>query len=74
MPASPGQGTLSFFAVLFSDARIASIRIRTGDEEPGNDDDDVDIVMMDDFIYGEPKVGGGTAGGSLERTDARQLS
>ena len=58
VPASPGQGTLSFFAVLFNDARIASIRIRTGDEEPGNDDDDVDIVMMDYFIYGEPKIGG----------------
>ena len=58
VPASPGQGSLSFFAVLFDDARIARIRIRTGDEEPGADDDDVDIVMMDDFIYGEPKIGG----------------
>jgi hypothetical protein len=58
VPASPGTGTLSFFAVLFGDARIASVRIRTGDEEPGEDDGDVDIVMMDDFIYGEPKIGG----------------
>lgn len=58
VPASPGRGTLSFFAVLFDDARIASVRIRTGDEEPGEDDGDVDIVMMDDFIYGEPKIGG----------------
>ncbi len=58
VPASPGTGTLSFFAVLFDDARIASVRIRTGDEEPGEDDGDVDIVMMDDFIYGEPKIGG----------------
>lgn len=58
VPASPGRGTLSFFAVLFDDARIASVRIRTGDEEPGADDGDVDIVMMDDFIYGEPKIGG----------------
>ena len=58
VPASPGPGTLSFFAVLFSDARIATVRIRTGDEEPGRDDDEVDIVMMDDFIYGEPRIGG----------------
>jgi hypothetical protein len=58
VPASPGTGTLSFFAVLFDDARIASVRIRTGDDEPGKDDGDVDIVMMDDFIYGEPKIGG----------------
>ena len=58
VPASPGTGTVSFLAVLFNDARIARVRIRTGDEEPGADDGDVDIVMMDDFIYGEPKVGG----------------
>jgi hypothetical protein len=58
VPASPGNGSLSFFAVLFADARIATIRIRAGDEEPGADDGDVDIVMMDDFIYGEPKIGG----------------
>ncbi|HEY7474382.1 MAG TPA: hypothetical protein VH679_05185, partial [Vicinamibacterales bacterium] len=40
VPASPGNGSLSFFAVLFNDARIATIRIRTGDEEPGADDGD----------------------------------
>ena len=55
VPASPGDGSLTFFAVLFSDARIASVRILTGDSAPGPDDDDLDIVMMDDFIYGEPR-------------------
>jgi hypothetical protein len=58
VPASPGTGSLSFFAVLFSDARIASVRVRAGDAEPGVDDREADIVMMDDFIYGEPKIGG----------------
>ncbi len=55
VPASPGKGSLSFFAVLFNDSRISRVRIRTGDEEGGRDDGDVDIVMMDDFIYGEPR-------------------
>ena len=57
VPASPGDGSLSFFGIKFGDARIASVRITTGDVEPGPDDDSKnDIVMMDDFIYGEPQV------------------
>ena len=55
VPASPGDASLTFFAVLFSDARIASVRILTGDAAPGPDDDDLDIVVMDDFIYAEPR-------------------
>ena len=55
VPASPGDGNLSFFGVVFNDARIARVRITTGDTAPGPDDDRKnDIVMMDDFIYGEP--------------------
>ena len=55
-PAAPGQKSLSFLAVKFGDARIASVRITTGDVAPGPDDDERhDIVMMDDFIYGEPQ-------------------
>jgi hypothetical protein len=55
VPASPGDGNLSFFGVVFNDARIARVRITTGDVAPGPDDDRKnDIVMMDDFIYGEP--------------------
>ena len=57
VPASPGDGSLSFFGIKFGDARIARVRITTGDVEPGPDDDSKnDIVMMDDFIYGEPQV------------------
>ncbi len=57
VPASPGGGSQSFFGVKLSDARIASVRITTGDVAPGPDDDSLnDIVMMDDFIYGEPQA------------------
>jgi hypothetical protein len=57
VPASPGDGSLSFFGIKFDDARIASVRIQAGDVAPGpNDDKHHDIVMMDDFIYGEPEL------------------
>ena len=56
VPASPGDGSLSFFGILFEDARIAHVRIRTGNVAPGPDDGDRhDVVMMDDFLFGEPK-------------------
>jgi len=57
VPASPGDGSLSFFGIVFDDARIARVRIETGNVAPGpNDDRHHDIVMMDDFIYGEPQL------------------
>ena len=57
VPASPGNGGLSFFGIVFNDARIASVRITAGDVAPGpNDNRRHDIVMMDDFIYGEPQL------------------
>jgi hypothetical protein len=57
VPASPGDGSLSFFGIVFDDARIARVRITAGDVAPGpNDDSNHDIVMMDDFIYGEPQM------------------
>jgi hypothetical protein len=55
VPASPGDASLSFFGILFDDARIARVRITTGDVAPGPDDGEVDIVMMDDFFYSEPQ-------------------
>ena len=55
VPASPGNGGFSFLGIKFSDPRISSVRIIAGNAAPGpNDDDTNDIVMMDDFIYGEP--------------------
>ena len=57
VPASPGDGSLSFFGIVFDDARIASVRIKAGDVAPGpNDDERHDVVVMDDFIYGEPQL------------------
>jgi hypothetical protein len=56
VPASPGDGSLSFFGIVFDDARIARVRITSGDAVPGPDDDGKhDVVVMDDFIYGEPQ-------------------
>ena len=56
VPASPGDGSLSFFGIVFGEARIARVRITSGDASPGPDDDEThDIVMMDDFLYGEPQ-------------------
>ena len=40
VPASPGDGSLSFFGVVFDDPLIARVRITTGDAAPGPDDDD----------------------------------
>ena len=56
VPASPGDGSVSFLGIVFADARIARVRITSGDVSPGpNDDGTHDIVMMDDFLYGEPQ-------------------
>ena len=56
VPASPGDGGLSFFGIVFEDALIARVRITSGNVAPGPDDEGRhDVVMMDDFLYGEPK-------------------
>ncbi len=57
VPSSPGDGSQSFFGILFDDAVIARVRITTGNAAPGPDDGGkVDIVMLDDFLYGEPQA------------------
>src|SRR5688572_8775192 len=57
VPSSPGDGSSSFFGIVFSDARIARVRITSGNVAPGPDDGgQQDIVMMDDFIFGEPQA------------------
>lgn len=58
VPASQGDGSLSFLGIKFSDARIFRVRITSGNTAPGPNADDrgnQDVVMMDDFIYGEPQ-------------------
>ena len=56
VPSSPGTANISFFGVVFVEPIIARVRIRTGNSAPGPDDGELDIVMMDDFIYGEPQM------------------
>ena len=56
VPASPGDASLSFFGIVFDEALIAGVRITTGDVAPGPNDGRRDIVVMDDFIYGEPQA------------------
>ena len=53
--ASPGDGGVSFLGIVLDDARIARVRITAGGAIPG-EDDSLDVVVMDDFIYGEPKA------------------
>jgi hypothetical protein len=56
VPARPGDGSLSFFGIVFEEARIARVRITSGNVAPGPDDHGRrDVVMMDDFLYGEPQ-------------------
>jgi hypothetical protein len=56
VPASPGEGSLSFLGIVFEEARIARVRITSGAVAPGPDDEERhDIVVMDDFLYGEPR-------------------
>ena len=56
-PSAPGDGNLSFLGVVFDDARIASVRIKAGNVAAGPTEFDfTDVVMMDDFIYGEPQL------------------
>jgi hypothetical protein len=58
VPPSPGGASLSFFGVVFEDARIARVKIVSGNIEPGpHDEKRSDVVVMDDFIFGEPRLG-----------------
>jgi hypothetical protein len=55
--ASPGDASLSFLGIMFEDPRIARIKIVAGDVAPGPyDERRTDVVVMDDFIFGEPRL------------------
>ena len=49
------DGGLSFLGVAFDDFEVASVSISLGTGVLGDDDDLVDVVVMDDFIFGEPQ-------------------
>lgn len=53
--ASTFDGGLSFLGVSYADAIVTRVRIVTGTVAPGpTDGPSTDVVVMDDFIYGEP--------------------
>lgn len=53
--AQVADNGLSFLGVVFDDAVVAAARIVTGNAALGpNDGAGVDVVAMDDFIFGEP--------------------
>ena len=78
-PGTVADGSLSFLGVFFNAGEgIGSVRITTGNAALGpNDGGGVDLVVMDDFLYGEPQaipepatlmlVGSGLALGALNR-------
>ena len=54
----PADNGLSFVGLVFGNERVALVRITSGNTAPGpNESSGVDVVVMDDFIYGEPLVG-----------------
>jgi hypothetical protein len=55
VPASQGSKNLSFLGATFEDARVARVRITSGNARIGTPEiGRRDVVAMDDFIYGEP--------------------
>ena len=57
VPATAGSETLSFLGVTFNAGeRVGRVRITTGNAALGPNDGPpaIDVVAMDDFIYGEP--------------------
>jgi hypothetical protein len=55
VPVSPGRETLSFLGVRFLEDRVAAVKITSGNTKLGRDEGrGRDVVVMDDFIFGEP--------------------
>lgn len=52
------DGGLSFLGVVFEEAIVASVEVRYGTGALGPDDGagDVDVAVMDNFIFGEPQA------------------
>ena len=56
VPASTGDGGLSFLGAFFPNDEIASVKIVSGSTALGPDEEKCrDIAVMDDFVYGEPQ-------------------
>jgi hypothetical protein len=56
VPNFPGNETFSFLGVSFSAPLISRVRITSGDQLLGLGNILEDVVVMDDFIFGEPQA------------------
>jgi hypothetical protein len=63
VPAASGNQTLSFLGISFTEGRVASVRITSGDHPIGSKSTANDVTVLDDFIYGEPAQDGADADG-----------
>jgi hypothetical protein len=54
VPNTPGNETLSFLGVKFDDPIVSRVRITIGDQILTAGNTLTDLVVADDFIYGEP--------------------
>jgi hypothetical protein len=65
VPSAVGDQTLSFLGVDFGSLEVSRVRITNGNAALGpNQTSSVDLVVMDDFIYGEPSVVPGPIAGA----------
>jgi hypothetical protein len=55
-PAFGGNETFSFLGVLFDQANVSRVRITSGNQILAAGNTTEDLVVMDDFIYGEPRL------------------
>lgn len=58
LPGTVADGSLSFLGASFGEAIVDKVRITSGNTAVGPNDDPangVDVVVMDDFLYGEPQ-------------------
>jgi len=53
-PATTGNETFSFLGALFDSPLVSRVRITSGNAILSASSNDPDVVVMDDFIYGEP--------------------
>ncbi len=66
VPSAPGDQTFSFLGVDFGLPEVSRVRITNGNVALALGQLDPDVVVMDDFIYGEPSaVPGPVAGAGL---------
>ena len=56
VPNTAGNETFSFLGVSFAGAVVSRVRITSGNQVLAAGNTALDLVVMDDFIYGEPRA------------------